>query len=136
MAVMKRTPRITVDAVVFNTRSQLLLIQRRYEPFKGMWALPGGHVEEGETCQQAVMRELHEETGLKLTTQCLIGVYDRMGRDPRGDYLSVAYLMAIPNDKMTIRPGDDAGDVFWCTDWADRTLAFDHGSIAYNGSLM
>ena len=57
-------PRLTVDAVVFNDRGDILLVRRAGMPFAGCYALPGGKVEEGETVEQACVRELREETGL------------------------------------------------------------------------
>jgi 8-oxo-dGTP diphosphatase len=62
-------PAVTVDIIVVTRekRPRVLLIRRKHEPFAGCWALPGGFVDEGETVVQAARRELHEETGLKLS---------------------------------------------------------------------
>ena len=69
-----KTPLLTVDCVVLNPRGEVLLIQRRNEPFKGHYALPGGFVDIGETVEDACRRELLEETGVKAGRLRLVGV--------------------------------------------------------------
>ena len=87
-------PALTVDAVVFRkTTKQLevLLIQRKHYPFEGMWALPGGFVEMEETVEQAVVRELEEETSLKIEGLKQLHTFSELGRDPRGRTISVTF---------------------------------------------
>ncbi|MCI4370683.1 MAG: NUDIX hydrolase, partial [Thermoplasmata archaeon] len=76
-------PKLTVDAF-WVSRGRLLLVLRAREPFRGTWALPGGFVEAAESVEDAVVRELREETGLRARTVGLVGVYSQPGRDPRG----------------------------------------------------
>jgi len=81
-------PMVTVDAAVFafvEGRARLLLIQRRCEPFRGRWALPGGFVEMDEDLDPAVARVLAEETGLKDIPLEQLRAFGRPGRDPRGE---------------------------------------------------
>jgi 8-oxo-dGTP diphosphatase len=122
-------PAVTCDAIWFEQKA-VLLVKRKYEPFKGKWALPGGHVEIGETCEQCVLRELKEETGLDAELGLLVGVYSGPGRDPRpGGRISVAFL--VHGDWGEPNGGDDAADAQWVpTDelTADR-LGFDHWQI-------
>ena len=88
-------PALTVDAVVFRKNAkqlEVLLIQRKHYPFKGMWALPGGFVEMDETVETAVVRELEEETNLKLEGLEQLHTFSELGRDPRGRTVSVTFF--------------------------------------------
>jgi 8-oxo-dGTP diphosphatase len=118
---------LAVDAVVFDAHGRLLLIRRKFPPFKGRHALPGGLVEVGETVEAAAARELEEETGLKPKSLCLIGVYSDPKRDPRRHSVSVAFLMQAGDGVP--RAGDDAAAAEFVTDWRTKKLAFDHNKI-------
>lgn len=126
--------RLTADVVLVDTRvgdqPYVLLIQRGHEPHKGKWALPGGHVDEGETTVAAAHRELTEETGLVAERLDLIGVYADPERDPRGRYVTFAYLGAGSITGTVPEAADDAVHARWCpvTDLDDQ-VAFDHHSI-------
>ena len=89
-----KIPRVTVDGVIIQD-NEILLIRRKNEPFKGKWALPGGFVEYGEKTEDAVLREIFEETGLKTKIYDLVGVYSDPVRDPRGHTITVVYLLEI-----------------------------------------
>ncbi|MFZ0829846.1 MAG: NUDIX hydrolase [Thermoplasmata archaeon] len=119
-------PSLTVDAV-WVVRGKVLLVRRGRPPFRGRWALPGGFVEVGETVEEAVVRELEEETGLRATVRALAGVYSKIGRDPRGPTVSVAFRMrgrpGIPTG------GSDAYEARWIPLKQARGLAFDHDQI-------
>jgi 8-oxo-dGTP diphosphatase len=121
------TPALTTDCVVFDERGYVLLIRRKYEPFQGSYALPGGFVEVGETAENGCRRELMEETGLDVGALRLIGVYSDPNRDPRGHTCSIAYLARIA--RVEPRAGDDAAAAEWVSDWRAQTLAFDHAQI-------
>ena len=121
-------PQIAVDCVVFNKVGNLLLIRRRNAPFKDKHALPGGFVNVGETTEAAARRELVEETGLKVKTITLIGVYSDPKRDPRGHTISIAYL-AVTTHPAKPRAGDDAAAAAFVADWRGLKLAFDHNTI-------
>lgn len=86
-----KTPLLTVDCVVLNPRGEVLLIERKNEPFRGHFALPGGFVDIGETVEDACRRELMEETGVKAGKLTLVGVYSDPNRDPRGHTASVVF---------------------------------------------
>ena len=73
----------------------MLLIQRGDEPYKGCWAFPGGFMNMDETTEQCAIRELEEETGLKVIELHQIGAYSKVDRDPRGRTITVAYLVVI-----------------------------------------
>src|SRR5271166_113253 len=124
-------PMLTVDvvALVTGTRTpRILLVQRANPPFAGRWALPGGFVEEGERVIDAAPRELREETGLRVGSLELLGVYDTPGRDPRGWTVSLVYLARLGRAARVVG-GDDAGEARWFP--VDRLpeLAFDHAVV-------
>lgn len=120
------TPSLTVDGILFKDDS-LLLIQRKNKPFQGAWALPGGFVEYGEKTEDAVVREVFEETGMKITIRSLLGVYSDPHRDPRGHTVTVAYLVDYVSG--TLHAGDDAHDVKFFKYNELPALAFDHAVI-------
>ena len=123
-------PMLTVDvaALTVGPVPHVLLVQRAHPPFAGEWALPGGFVDEGERVAHAAARELAEETGLKLGSLCLLGVYDTPGRDPRGWTVSVTYLAWVPAE-APVSGGDDARDARWFAADTLPRLAFDHATI-------
>lgn len=122
--------RYTADVVCIRGES-VLLIERGWDPHRGLLALPGGHVDPGETSLAAAVRELWEETGVRVApaTLTLVGLYDAPGRDPRGRYVTAAYVVDVPEDTKAVA-GDDAAAVRWVP-LADLpgALAFDHGQI-------
>ncbi len=122
-------PAVTVDAVVFNRRHELLLIRRKKEPFLGCWALPGGFMEIDETLDMAVYRELKEETGLSDVRLERFGVYDAVDRDPRGRTLSVVYHGCIDSIKQPGVAADDAAALNWFPVHHLPVMAFDHDRI-------
>ena len=123
-------PAVTADCVVITKESEpkVLLIQRGADPYKGCWAFPGGFMNMDETTEQCAIRELEEETGLKVDTIHQIGAYSKVDRDPRGRTITVAYLAII--DKPVVVIGqDDADKAEWFPLSALPKLAFDHDEI-------
>ena len=123
---------VTVDAVVFTVRDgrlDLLLIKRGREPFKGMWAMPGGFVDMEEELEAAAARELEEETGLSGIPLEQFHTFGAVYRDPRGRVITVAYLGLA--DWRTCRPrgGDDAADADWLPVAGLRRIACDHNEV-------
>jgi len=121
-----RSPALTVDGILIEDGA-LLLVLRKNPPFQGTWALPGGFVDYGEKTEEAMVREMSEETGLKITICSLLGVYSDPHRDPRGHTVTVAYL--VERVGGTLNAGDDAKDVKFFKRDELPTLAFDHASI-------
>ncbi|MEV6133179.1 NUDIX hydrolase [Streptomyces violaceusniger] len=110
---------------------RVLLIQRKWPPHEGTWALPGGHVDRRETSRRAGVRELVEETGVRMDADQLrqVGVWDRPDRDPRGRYVTVVYMAVVPVG-TPIQAGDDARTAhWWPLDALPKQLAFDHAEI-------
>lgn len=96
-----------VGGVVHDDRGRLLLIRRANEPAQGLWSIPGGRVEQGESDPEAVVREVREETGLDVVPETLIGVVTR-GPFEIHDY-SCRFTSGV------LRAGDDASDARWVT---------------------
>lgn len=122
----------TVDAVVFGIEAgtlKVLLIERGEEPFKGKWALPGGHVNMDETLEQSVLRELREETGVDLPFMEQLATFGDPDRDPRGRVISTAYLVLARMDELKVEAGDDAAKAQWFPVDELPSLAFDHDKI-------
>jgi 8-oxo-dGTP diphosphatase len=119
-------PALATDAVWID-RGRILLVRRGRPPYRGMWALPGGFVEQRETVEEAVVRELREETGLVARAERLVGVYSGPDRDPRKPTTSVAFLMK--GRARTPAGGDDAASAEWVPLSRARPLAFDHEQI-------
>ncbi|MFC7380642.1 NUDIX hydrolase [Sphaerisporangium rhizosphaerae] len=127
---------VTVDLVIFTVRQdvlQVLLIERGNEPYFGLPALPGGYVRDGETLDQAALRELSEETGVDGRQLHLeqLRAYSEPERDPRGRIITVAYLALGPDLPHPVA-GTDARAAHWTpvASVLDRvSLAFDHSDI-------
>lgn len=119
-------PRVAVDAVLVHG-GRVVLVKRGRPPFLGRFALPGGGVEFGEPLEDAVRREVLEETGLQAEVVRLLGVYGAPDRDPRGHTISVAYVLRSVGGRL--RAGTDAAATRLVP--ADRMppLAFDHAAI-------
>lgn len=125
-------PAVTTDIVVFTVQEnalKLLLIQRKYDPFKGRWALPGGFVEIDEDLETGASRELEEETGLKDIYLEQLATFGAPDRDPRERVISVAYFALVPSGKLVLTAGSDASDAAWFDISALKRLAFDHAEI-------
>ena len=123
-------PAVTADCVVITREAEpkVLLIQRGADPYKGCWAFPGGFMNMDETTEQCAIRELEEETGLKVSTVRQIGAYSKVDRDPRGRTITVAYL-AIIDKPAQVTGQDDAAKAEWFPLSALPELAFDHADI-------
>ena len=123
-------PSVTADCVVMTREAEpkVLLIERGDEPFKGCLAFPGGFMDMDETTEQCAIRELEEETGLKVCKVYQIGAYSKVDRDPRGRTITVAYI-AIVDEPLAVSGQDDAAKAEWFSLSALPQLAFDHYDI-------
>lgn len=122
---------VTVDAVIFRKTEngyEVLFIQRKNEPFKGDWALPGGFVDEHESLKDAAMRELKEETGLVIDNIWQLGAFGKPHRDPRHHTVSIAYIGFV-SAGAEVLAADDAAEAKWFSVKNLPELAFDHADI-------
>ena len=109
---MSRSVIPCVGAVVFDAQGRLLMIQRGHDPGAGLWSIPGGRIEPGETDEQALVRELLEETNLQVMVGKLVGRVQREG--PGGTVIDIRdYAATVAAG--TLRAGDDAADARWVT---------------------
>lgn len=129
-------PGITVDTVLFDMYDddkipKVLLIKRKNEPFKGMWAIPGGFLEIDEELEVGAARELYEETNIEIPPNELQQVITvgRRNRDPRDRIISVVYTTVVDRYEHTVCAGDDAEDARWFQVTELPELAADHLEI-------
>lgn len=103
-----------MGAIVFR-RNRILLVERGRNPLKGYWSIPGGVLEAGERLQDAVCREVLEETGLIVRPVRIFEVFERIIPDPQGrpeyHYVLIDYLCRVRSG--TLRPGDDVSSAEW-----------------------
>jgi 8-oxo-dGTP diphosphatase len=124
-------PALTVDVIVIAKEhgdQMLLLIQRRSDPYKGKWALPGGFVDVHETVKDAAARELNEETGVEGIDLEQFQVFDAPDRDPRERTISVVHY-GYTDKILPVKGSDDARDAKWFHLNALPDLAFDHKEV-------
>jgi len=125
--------RVTVDSVLLTVQEdtlEVLLIKRKYEPFKTKWALPGGFLETSDkSLEDAVARELYEETNVSNVYLEQLYTFGDKGRDPRGRVVTVAYLALIRQEGFELRTSSEASGVAWWPVNKLPDLAFDHERI-------
>ncbi|MEW6356407.1 MAG: NUDIX hydrolase [Planctomycetota bacterium] len=125
-------PCVTVDIVILRPEGddlKVLLVRRKSDPYKGMWAIPGGFVEMDESLEDAARRELEEETGVTDVEVKQLYTFGAPRRDPRTRVITVAYLAVIDSNRPNIRAGDDAAEAAWRSMDNLPELAFDHADI-------
>ena len=109
MSASPPIPCVCVGAIAIDD-GRLLLVRRRNEPGLGSWSVPGGRVEPGETVQEAVVRELLEETGVEGVCTGLVGVAERIGPDHHFVILDYAVEVLAPAPPHA---GSDADEARW-----------------------
>ena len=125
---------VAVDAVVFGYNKRkgisVMLMKRKYAPFQSSWAIPGGFVKDDETLEQAVSRELFEETGVRINYLEQLYTFGAPKRDPRKRIISVAFFGLVQtSDFNDFRATTDAEDAMWFNIKELPSLAFDHEEI-------
>ncbi|MEM1566697.1 MAG: NUDIX hydrolase [Candidatus Bathyarchaeia archaeon] len=107
-------PVVGVGAIIVCD-GKILLIKRKSEPGKGKWSVPGGLVELGETVEEAVIREVKEETGLDVAEPELVDVVDNIARDENGEvkwhFVILDYFVKVRGGEL--RASDDAEEIRW-----------------------
>lgn len=130
-------PCVSCEAVVFDLNEavpRVLLVLRKNEPFKGMWALPGGFLNEDEELDECAARELFEETGVDIDPAKLRQVFavGKKVRDPRTRIISMVYTAVVDRYEQPICADDDAEEVAWFAMDELPSLAADHLDIIRN----
>ena len=130
-----QNPSVTVDAVATREGTEgleLLMIKRGKEPqeWEGMWAFPGGFVDYGEDAEDAVIRELLEETGVVGKYPLALTILGKPGRDPRKHCVGLFYLVEVDSDSEPVG-GDDAIDAQWVPihQLEQENVAGDHSEV-------
>ncbi len=101
-----------VTAVIAERDGAILLVRRKYPPGEGLWCLPTGFIEQNETPEESAVREVEEETGLRIGIDCLFDSWSS-GEDPRTPIVCFAFTARILGGTLT--PGDDAADAHFFT---------------------
>src|SRR5579863_9121984 len=107
--------RVAVDIVIFTVQSgilKVLLVKRKIDPFKGQFAIPGGFIHDNEGLEEAALRELREETGVRDVYLEQLYSFGEPKRDPRGRVVSVTYFALISSDRR-LEAGTDAAEAVW-----------------------
>ncbi len=124
-------PAVTADMVVLahdGNDAKILLIERKNEPCRGLWAFPGGFMNIDETADDAARRELQEETGLQVGKIYQVGAFSQVDRDPRERVVTIAFYTVLPAIRAA-SGSDDAARAQWFSLHELPPLAFDHAEI-------
>jgi 8-oxo-dGTP diphosphatase len=132
---------VTTDALVFGFDElggvRVLLVNRGQDPFKGLWAVPGGFVEMDEDLPLSAARELEEETGLTGISLQQLATFGKPGRDPRGRMVTIVFwgLCKLVDVLPQTRAGDDAAMAQWFAldKLGELEMAFDHREVVALG---
>lgn len=125
-------PSVTVDTVLFTIMAEdlkVLLVQRRIEPFRDYWSLPGGFVHMDESLEQAALNKLKEKTNVDDIYLEQLYTFGDIDRDPRARVITIAYYALVSSARFTLRPSEAVSDVKWHSIYDLPPLAFDHGRI-------
>jgi len=124
---------VCVD-IIIRHQGGIVLIKRGHEPFAGYWALPGGFVDQGETVEQAAVREAEEETGLRVRLDKLVGIYSHPERDPHRHTIAICYTAEVISGEL--QSGDDAADARVVRQMEEARMAFDHAEMCADAGVF
>lgn len=108
---------------------KVLLVQRRVDPYKDFWSLPGGFVRMDESLEKAALHKLKEKTNVDDIYLEQLYTFGDLERDPRARVITIAYYALVSSERFTLKPSDAVSDVNWHSIYALPDLAFDHARI-------
>jgi 8-oxo-dGTP diphosphatase len=121
-----------VGALIFDEDLRLLLVERGREPLKGLWSLPGGALETGETIAEGIQREVLEETGLRVEPLQTVEIFERIMRDASGraeyHYVLVDSICRVTGGALAA--ADDVSDVRWVSKQDLDDIRLTEGTLA------
>lgn len=127
-------PLVTVDVAIMSVRQgdlQVLLVKRKWWPYEGLWALPGGFVSKEEALEDAARRVLSEKTGVSHVYLEQLAAFGAPDRDPRARVITVVYFALLDARPLSVQPADDAASIAWSSAAHLPPLAFDHTHILH-----
>jgi 8-oxo-dGTP diphosphatase len=130
---IKQNIKAAVDSTIFTVKNgelMVLLIEMTKKPYSGMWALPGGLIEQKETTIGAAERILEESTGVKNAYLEQLGTFDAIDRDPFARTISIAYMALMDVEDVKLVTTEKYSDVRWWPMSKLPELAYDHKQIA------
>ena len=124
---MTKCRKLATDAIIIKN-NRIVLIKRKYNPYKNYYAFPGGHLNINETFEEACVREVREETSLKVRIRRLVNVYSSPKRYPGCNTISACYECAALSGYL--KGGDDAAEAHWVSlSKLPKKMAFDHAQM-------
>jgi len=123
---------LSIDCVVFgfeSSRLEILLIKRKFDPEKEMWALPGGFILDTESLDEAAVRILEETSNVKNIYLEQVHAFGDVNRYPSRRVITISYFALIDPEKHSLKPGTDTTDVKWISINEKPELPFDHDLI-------
>lgn len=122
---------VTVDTIIFTIQSgelRVLLVKRKFQPFKDKWVIPGGFVNVDKSLRETAMFKLYEKTGVKDLYLEQLYTFGDPKRDPRGRVITVSYFALISSENLTLKK-DGEYDAQWFSMTKLPPLGFDHKEI-------
>jgi 8-oxo-dGTP diphosphatase len=126
-------PLVAVDVVMFTLLEhdlKVLLVRRDHSPFDGMWAIPGGLINQRESLETAARRIMEEKTGVRDVFLEQLYTFGDIDRDPRTRVISVTYFALVSPDSVQEQTGTETTEAVWTSMYNLPELAFDHTTIA------
>lgn len=128
---MKRYTGKTATAIIPFAKEKIVLIKRNTVPFKGYWGLPGGRMDQGETIEQTVIREVKEETGFDVEIVRKIGEYVEKGimDDVDYEYYPTCFLVKVVGGEMKRQESEIQDIELFSLEELPKPLAFEHDKM-------
>lgn len=123
-----KSPALAVNWII-EKNGKILLLKRNTKPFIGKWEIGGGFVNYGEKVEDALVREVKEETNLIVKPKEILGVYSEINRDPRKHVVSVCFVVDLIGGELRLNEENKDAKWFNINEIDFDNLAFDHNKI-------